>query len=116
MNCLLKAGHSPLFRNGIFGTLEGKPIVKVEKLSNLEQITRNGGIHKNLKSKTQSVDSNLRLRCEGSGKTKDLPTSAPRFEARNETRNPRRGERGMEILEHGKEKTVVKVENLWKIA
>ncbi|GBL85743.1 hypothetical protein AVEN_185336-1 [Araneus ventricosus] len=41
-----------------------------------------GGIQKNLKSKTQSADSSLRLRCEGSGKTKDLPTLAPRIEAR----------------------------------
>ncbi|GBM44319.1 hypothetical protein AVEN_232111-1 [Araneus ventricosus] len=65
-----------------------KSIVEVENLSNLEQIIRNGGIQKNLKSKTQSVDSNLRPRCEGSGKTKDLPTSVPRVEARNETRNP----------------------------
>ncbi|GBO45963.1 hypothetical protein AVEN_166717-1 [Araneus ventricosus] len=46
-----------------------KPIVKVENLSNLEQMIRNGGIKKNLKSKTQSIDSNLRPRCEGSGKT-----------------------------------------------
>ncbi|GBN92615.1 hypothetical protein AVEN_275051-1 [Araneus ventricosus] len=45
---------------------------------------RNGGIRKNLKSKTQSADSNLRPRCEGSGKTKDLSTLAPRVEARNE--------------------------------
>ncbi|GBN41413.1 hypothetical protein AVEN_117089-1 [Araneus ventricosus] len=51
---------------------------------------RNGGIQKNLKSKTQYSDSNLRRRCEGSGKTKDLPTLAPRVEARNENRNPPR--------------------------
>ncbi|GBM55469.1 hypothetical protein AVEN_27827-1 [Araneus ventricosus] len=91
MNCLLKAGHSPIFQNGIFGTREGKPIVKVENLSNLEQIIRNGEIQKNLKSKTQSADSNLRPRCEGSGKTKDLPTLAARVETRNEPRNPLRG-------------------------
>ncbi|GBN56847.1 hypothetical protein AVEN_239390-1 [Araneus ventricosus] len=48
---------------------------------------RSGGIQKNLKSKTQSANSNLRPRCEGSGKTKDLPTFEPRVEARNETRN-----------------------------
>ncbi|GBM18679.1 hypothetical protein AVEN_164793-1 [Araneus ventricosus] len=48
-----------------------KLIVKVENLSNLEQMIRNGGIQKNLKSKTQSADSNFRPRCEGSGKTKD---------------------------------------------
>ncbi|GBN28455.1 hypothetical protein AVEN_200440-1 [Araneus ventricosus] len=72
-----------------------KPIVKVENLSNLTQIIRNGGIKKNLKSKTQSADSNLRHRCEGSGKTKDLPTLAPRVEARNETQNPSRGRRGV---------------------
>ncbi|GBL80912.1 hypothetical protein AVEN_26322-1 [Araneus ventricosus] len=65
-----------------------KPIFKVEKLSNLEQIIRNSGIQKNLKSKTQSADSNLRHRCEVSSKTKDLPTLAPSVEARNETRNP----------------------------
>ncbi|GBN40433.1 hypothetical protein AVEN_252315-1 [Araneus ventricosus] len=65
-----------------------KPIVKVENLSNLEQMIRNGGIRKNLKSKTQSADSNLRPRCEGSGKTKDLPSLAPRNEGRNETRIP----------------------------
>ncbi|GBM22927.1 hypothetical protein AVEN_136349-1 [Araneus ventricosus] len=48
---------------------------------------RNGGIQKNLKSKTQSADSNLRPRCVSSGKTKDLLTLALRVEARNETRN-----------------------------
>ncbi|GBO02710.1 hypothetical protein AVEN_210489-1 [Araneus ventricosus] len=69
------------------------PIVKVENLSNLEQMIPNGGIQKNLKSKTQSADSNLRLRCEGSGKTKDLPTLAPCVEAKNETRNQPRGGR-----------------------
>ncbi|GBL86437.1 hypothetical protein AVEN_164595-1 [Araneus ventricosus] len=69
-----------------------KLIGKVGNLSNLEQIILNGGIQKNLKSKSQSTDSNLRPRCEGSGKTKDLPTLAPRVEARNETRNlPREG-------------------------
>ncbi|GBN80528.1 hypothetical protein AVEN_202193-1 [Araneus ventricosus] len=71
-----------------------KPIAKVENLSNLEQMTQNGGITKNLKSKTPSADSHLRPRCEGSGKTKDLPTLAPRVEARNETRNPPREGRG----------------------
>ncbi|GBN63741.1 hypothetical protein AVEN_255052-1 [Araneus ventricosus] len=72
-----------------------KPIVKVENLSNLEQMIRNGGIQKNLKSKTHSADSNLRPRCEGSGKTKGLPTLAPRVEARNETRNLLRGRKGV---------------------
>ncbi|GBM57539.1 hypothetical protein AVEN_97652-1 [Araneus ventricosus] len=43
---------------------------------------------KTLKSKTQSADSNLRPRCEGSGKTKDLPTLAPSVETRKETQNP----------------------------
>ncbi|GBN19037.1 hypothetical protein AVEN_253334-1 [Araneus ventricosus] len=70
-----------------------KPVAKVENLSNLEQMIRNGGIQKNLKSKTQSADSSLRPRCKGSGKTKDLPTLGPRVEARNETRNPPRGGR-----------------------
>ncbi|GBN66831.1 hypothetical protein AVEN_270237-1 [Araneus ventricosus] len=65
-----------------------KPIVNVENLSNLKQMIRNGGIQKNVKSKTQSADSNLRPRSEGSGKTKDLPTFAPRDEGRNETRIP----------------------------
>ncbi|GBN01071.1 hypothetical protein AVEN_3625-1 [Araneus ventricosus] len=74
-----------------------KTIVTVENLSNLEQIIRNGGIQKNLKSKTQSADSNLRPRCEGSGKTKDLPTLAPRDEGRNETQNPTRGGRGVRV-------------------
>ncbi|GBN76406.1 hypothetical protein AVEN_51935-1 [Araneus ventricosus] len=72
-----------------------KPNVQVENLSNLEQMIRNGGIQKNLKSKTQSADSNLRPLCEGSGKTNDLPILAPRVEARNETRNPPRGGRGI---------------------
>ncbi|GBM93089.1 hypothetical protein AVEN_204587-1 [Araneus ventricosus] len=43
---------------------------------------------KNSQSKTPSADSNLGPRCEGSGKTKDLPTLRPRDEARNETQNP----------------------------
>ncbi|GBL81041.1 hypothetical protein AVEN_83119-1 [Araneus ventricosus] len=68
-----------------------KPIVKVENLSNLEQMIRNGGIQKILKSKTQSAYSNFIPLCEGSGKKKDLPTLAPRVEVRNETRNPPRG-------------------------
>ncbi|GBL84796.1 hypothetical protein AVEN_93831-1 [Araneus ventricosus] len=74
-----------------------KLIVKVESLSNLKQMIRNGGIQKNLKSQTQSADSNLRPRCEGSGKTKDMPTLTPRVKARNETRNPLppRGVRGV---------------------
>ncbi|GBM14966.1 hypothetical protein AVEN_116608-1 [Araneus ventricosus] len=42
----------------------------------------------NSKSKTPSADSNLGPRCEGSGRTKDLPTLGPRVEARNEIRNP----------------------------
>ncbi|GBM74481.1 hypothetical protein AVEN_51145-1 [Araneus ventricosus] len=42
---------------------------------------------KNLKSETQSADSDLRTRSEGS-KTKDLPTLTPRVEAKNETQNP----------------------------
>ncbi|GBM70550.1 hypothetical protein AVEN_196256-1 [Araneus ventricosus] len=46
-----------------------------------------GGIQTNSKSKTSSADSNLEPRCEGSGKTKNLPTLGPRVEARNETRN-----------------------------
>ncbi|GBM64921.1 hypothetical protein AVEN_211840-1 [Araneus ventricosus] len=45
-----------------------KPIVNVENLSNLDQMIRNGGIRKNLKSKTQSADFNLGPRCEVSGK------------------------------------------------
>ncbi|GBM57306.1 hypothetical protein AVEN_115626-1 [Araneus ventricosus] len=45
-----------------------KPMVNVENLSNLEQMIRNGGIQNNLNTKTQSTDSNLRLRCEGSGR------------------------------------------------
>ncbi|GBO05623.1 hypothetical protein AVEN_38236-1 [Araneus ventricosus] len=72
-----------------------KPIVKVESMSNLEQMIRNSGIQKNLKSKTQSADSNLRPRCEGSGETKDLPALAPRVEAKNKTENPRVGGRGV---------------------
>ncbi|GBO08463.1 hypothetical protein AVEN_60840-1 [Araneus ventricosus] len=47
-----------------------------------------GGIPKNSKSKTPSADSDLRPRCEGSGKTKDLPTLGSRVEAINEIRNP----------------------------
>ncbi|GBL85194.1 hypothetical protein AVEN_222686-1 [Araneus ventricosus] len=71
-----------------------KPIAKVENLSNLEQMILNGGIQKNLKSKTLSADSSLRPRCEGSGKTKDLPTLGLRVEARNKTRNLPHGGRG----------------------
>ncbi|GBN88065.1 hypothetical protein AVEN_4253-1, partial [Araneus ventricosus] len=74
-----------------------KLIVKVENLSNLEQMIRSGGIQTNLKSKRQSLDSKLRPRCESSGKAKDLPTLAPRVEARNETRNhPRSTQMGGE--------------------
>ncbi|GBM53798.1 hypothetical protein AVEN_180449-1 [Araneus ventricosus] len=72
-----------------------KPIVKVENLSNLEQMIQSGGIQNNLKSKTQSADSDLRPRSEDSGKTKDLPTMALRVEAGNETRNPPHGGRGV---------------------
>ncbi|GBM29889.1 hypothetical protein AVEN_246453-1 [Araneus ventricosus] len=71
-----------------------KPIFNVENLSNLEQMIRNDGIPKDLKSKTQSADSNFRPRCEDSDKTKDLPTLVPRVEARNETRNSPCGGRG----------------------
>ncbi|GBM10208.1 hypothetical protein AVEN_103816-1 [Araneus ventricosus] len=67
----------------------------VENLSNLEQMIRNDGIQKNLKSKTQSADSNLRPLCEGSGKIKDLPTLTPRIDARNETLTLPRGGRGV---------------------
>ncbi|GBN70365.1 hypothetical protein AVEN_132917-1 [Araneus ventricosus] len=72
-----------------------KPIAKVENLSNLEQMVRNDGIQKNLKSKTPSADSNFGPRCECSGRTKDLPTLAPRVEAKNEIRNLPRGRRGV---------------------
>ncbi|GBN76503.1 hypothetical protein AVEN_122207-1 [Araneus ventricosus] len=72
-----------------------KPIVNVENLPNLEQMIRNGGIQKNLKSEAPSSDSNLGPRCEASGKTKDLPTLAPRDEGRNETRIRRVGGRGV---------------------
>ncbi|GBO36052.1 hypothetical protein AVEN_248795-1, partial [Araneus ventricosus] len=65
----------------MFGTREGKNWRQGRKLVKLEQMIRNGGIPKNLKSKTQSADSNLRPRYEDSGKTKDLPTSAPRAES-----------------------------------
>ncbi|GBN53922.1 hypothetical protein AVEN_37960-1 [Araneus ventricosus] len=47
---------------------------------------------KELKFQTQSADSNLRPRLEGSGTSKDLPTLGPRVESRNETRNPPCGE------------------------
>ncbi|GBN55506.1 hypothetical protein AVEN_201833-1 [Araneus ventricosus] len=57
------------------------------------------GIQKNLKSKTKSTDSNVRLPCESSGRTKDLPTVTPRFEARSETRNPQRAGRGVWVSE-----------------
>ncbi|GBM54198.1 hypothetical protein AVEN_11263-1 [Araneus ventricosus] len=56
---------------------------------------QSSGIQKNLKSKTQSADSNLRPQCEGSGKTKDLPTLAPHVQGRNETRDPPSGGRGV---------------------
>ncbi|GBM90074.1 hypothetical protein AVEN_162418-1 [Araneus ventricosus] len=45
-----------------------KPIVKVENLSNLDQMIRSGGFQRNLKSETQSADSCLKPRCEGNGK------------------------------------------------
>ncbi|GBN55341.1 hypothetical protein AVEN_128394-1 [Araneus ventricosus] len=41
-----------------------------------------------LNPKLHPPDSNLGPLCEGSGRTKDLPTLGPRVEARNETRNP----------------------------
>ncbi|GBN49045.1 hypothetical protein AVEN_189655-1 [Araneus ventricosus] len=47
---------------------------------------RNNGIQTNSKFKTQSANSNLGSRCEAIGKTKDLPTLAPRDEGRKETR------------------------------
>ncbi|GBN85016.1 hypothetical protein AVEN_149013-1 [Araneus ventricosus] len=53
-------------------------------------MVRNCLIHKNLKFKLIPIETNLRPRCEGSNKTKDLPTLAPRVEAGNETRNPPR--------------------------
>ncbi|GBM42405.1 hypothetical protein AVEN_138756-1 [Araneus ventricosus] len=72
-----------------------KFIAKVKNLSDLEQMIRNGGIQKNLKSKTQSGDSNLRPRCNGRSTTKVLPSLAPHVEARNETRYLPRGVRGV---------------------
>ncbi|GBN32478.1 hypothetical protein AVEN_220168-1, partial [Araneus ventricosus] len=47
-----------------------------------------GGIPTNLKSKTSSANSNLRSRCDGKVKPKDMPELGARVEARNETRNP----------------------------
>ncbi|GBM18400.1 hypothetical protein AVEN_72740-1 [Araneus ventricosus] len=47
-----------------------------------------------LNSKTQSADSNLRPRLEGSGTSKHSPTLGPRFEGRNETRNGGEEENG----------------------
>ncbi|GBN00373.1 hypothetical protein AVEN_19382-1 [Araneus ventricosus] len=55
---------------------------------------RSGGIQKNLNSKTQSSDSNLRPRVDDSSTSKDLPTLEPRVEGRNETRNLPWGGRG----------------------
>ncbi|GBL72684.1 hypothetical protein AVEN_235838-1 [Araneus ventricosus] len=81
-----KFTKQPIHRSSKLEILEHgkeKPIVKAENLSNLEQMIRSGGIQKNLKSKTASANSNLRPRCEGSGKTKDLPTLTPSIEARN---------------------------------
>ncbi|GBN74628.1 hypothetical protein AVEN_41540-1 [Araneus ventricosus] len=75
-----------------------KTIVKVENLWNLEQMIRNGGIQKNLNSETQSADSNLIPRLEGSGISKDLSTLGLRVEGRNETRNlPWGGEEGGQV-------------------
>ncbi|GBO12540.1 hypothetical protein AVEN_130629-1 [Araneus ventricosus] len=45
------------------------------------------GIPTTSKSKTSSADFNLGPRCEGSGKTKELPTLRHRVKTRNETRN-----------------------------
>ncbi|GBN20281.1 hypothetical protein AVEN_254342-1 [Araneus ventricosus] len=58
-------------------------------------MSRNGGIQKNLKSNTQSADSNLIPRYEGSGKTKDLPTLANGDEGRNEIQIHPCGGRGL---------------------
>ncbi|GBL75213.1 hypothetical protein AVEN_156683-1 [Araneus ventricosus] len=85
---VLSANHTPLFQNGIFDTREGKTYRQGRKPVDLEQMIRSGGIQKNLKSKTHSANFNLRLRCESSGKTKNMPTLAPRVDARNETRKP----------------------------
>ncbi|GBN44444.1 hypothetical protein AVEN_203315-1 [Araneus ventricosus] len=63
-----KAGHSCCSKMEFLEHGKEKPIVKVENLSNWEQMIRNGGIQKNLKSKTQSADSNLRPRSEGGAK------------------------------------------------
>ncbi|GBL94195.1 hypothetical protein AVEN_163517-1 [Araneus ventricosus] len=56
---------------------------------------RRDEIQKNSKSKTPSADSNLGSRCEASGKTIVLIRLGPRVEARNETRNPPCGGRGV---------------------
>ncbi|GBM41811.1 hypothetical protein AVEN_122435-1 [Araneus ventricosus] len=90
-----KAGHSPLFQNGIFGTREGKTYRQGRRPVKFGANHSKRWNEKKLKSKTQSADSNLRPRWEGSGRAKDLPTLAPRVETRNETRNPSLGGRGV---------------------
>ncbi|GBM49780.1 hypothetical protein AVEN_60510-1 [Araneus ventricosus] len=78
-----------MFQSGIFGTWEGKTFRQCGKTYEIwSKWIGNAGIPKNSESKTPSADSNLGPRCEGSGRTKDLPTLGPQVEARNETRNP----------------------------
>ncbi|GBL95626.1 hypothetical protein AVEN_22122-1 [Araneus ventricosus] len=57
-----------------------KPIVNVETYEIWSKIIGNDGIQKNLNSKTQSTDSNLRPQLEGSGTSMDLPTLRPHVE------------------------------------
>ncbi|GBM73457.1 hypothetical protein AVEN_189126-1 [Araneus ventricosus] len=90
---------SELFRNGTFGTREGKNNRLGRNPMKFGQMIRNVGIQKNLNSQTQSTDSNLRPRLEGSGTSKDLPTLGPRVEGRNEIRNLPCGRRGEGLVE-----------------
>ncbi|GBO46785.1 hypothetical protein AVEN_124390-1 [Araneus ventricosus] len=92
------SSRSKTFRRG------RKPFVEVENLSSRSKTYEiwskwigSGGIPKNSKSKTPCADSNLGPRCEGSEKTKSLPTLGPRVEARNETRNPPCGGGGVYV-------------------
>ncbi|GBO20988.1 hypothetical protein AVEN_189244-1 [Araneus ventricosus] len=67
----------------------GKEIAIVSFKNHWKLAWRNGnaGIQTNSKSNISCADSNLGTRCEGSGKSKDLPTLRSHVEGRNGTRN-----------------------------
>ncbi|GBM38586.1 hypothetical protein AVEN_71692-1 [Araneus ventricosus] len=76
-----------------------KPVIKVENLSKLEQMIRNGGVQKNLKSKIQSADSNSDLDARVAAKQRICLHwhLASRLEMK--LRNPPREVRGVWVAE-----------------